>query len=360
MKRFLQNGLLVLASIVYIFVVLEIGARVYTGNYDFKNVLENHLRITMAAYPTEYDETLGWVSRESVSAHDVDDSTITVRKGGIRSNGLGEIRKVPDGQRPILAVGDSYTFGYEVSDEQTWPAILQHLTGRKVINGGVIAYGMDQTLLRARQLVDKYNPGVLIYSFIPDDIWRCQISSRSGVKKPYFDIENGRLVLRNNPVPSPSLNDHGDPGIRRILGYSVFIHNFMMKYGNGMWWLRGDRWKDNQVHEDSTGDAIACLIVKDLAELARQKSIKVYLLAQYGKNQKSSRIDRARKALECADPQWITVIDLHEPLLGAMIRNRQEYRSFYTKKQHMTFKGNMFVAKEVKAVLDSAGRKVSE
>ena len=359
-KSLLQNGLLLLASIVFIFLVLEIVARVYTGNYAFKNVLEDHLRITMAAYPTQYDENLGWKSKESVSEHDVADTTITINKDGIRSNGSSEIRDVPDGQRPILAVGDSYTFGYEVSDNQTWPAILERLTGRKVINGGVIAYGMDQSLLMARQLIDKYNPDTLIYSFIPDDIYRCQLSARTGVKKPYFVIDNGKLELKNSPVPRPALTDHGDPGIRSILGYSVFVHYYMMKYGNGMWWLRGDRWKNVQEHQNIMGDEIACLIVKELADLARAKDIKVYLLAQYGENRESKSVKRTRRVLGCADHRWLTVIDLHKPLLEVRNSDRQEYHSFYTKQQHMTFKGNMFVAQKLKEVLGSTGNTASE
>jgi len=360
MKRVIQNGLLTLASLALVFLVLEIGTRVYTGNYAFKNMLENYLRITMSAYPTEYDKVLGWVSRESVSHHDVDDTTITIYKNGIRSNGSGEIKYTPDGKRPILAVGDSYTFGYEVSDEQTWPAILERLTGRKVINGGVIAYGMDQSLLRAKQLIDIYNPDTLIFGFIPDDIYRCQISARTGVKKPYYIIDNGRLVLENSPVPEPALTDLGDPGIRRILGYSVFIHHFMMKYGNGMWWLRGDRWKNVQVQGNPAGDEIACLIIDELAELARKKDIKVYLLAQYGKDSKSGSIERSQKALYCADPHWLTVIDLHRSLQMVKDSDSQLYDEFYTRQQHMTFKGNTFVAQKLKAVLDSAGGPASD
>lgn len=352
MKRYIQNALLVLAGLVFVFLVLEIGVRVYTGNHAIKNVLEDHLRITMSRYPTEYDEVLGWVSKAGISRHDVADTTISVDKNGIRSNGDRAIENAPTGHRPILAVGDSYTFGYEVSDDQTWPAILERQTGRKVINGGVIAYGMDQSLLRARQLIEIYNPDTLIYGFIPDDIYRCQISARTGVKKPYFVIERGKLALENSPVPKPALTDHGDPGIRRVLGYSVFIHHFMMKYGNGMWWLRGDRWENVEEHPKSTGDEIACLIVKELAELARTKDIKVYLLAQYGKNRESGGVKRTRRALYCADPHWLTVIDLHRPLLQVRSRDRQAYRAFYTKKQHMTFKGNTFVAEKLKQELD--------
>ena len=35
---------------------------------------------------------------------------------------------------PILAVGNSFTYGDEVNDGQTWPAQLQLLTGRRVLN----------------------------------------------------------------------------------------------------------------------------------------------------------------------------------------------------------------------------------
>jgi len=360
MKRIIQNSLLILASIVFVFLLLEIGVRVYTGNYSFKNVLENYLHITMSAYPTEYDETLGWVSKESISEHDVNGTTITVYENGIRSNGNDEVGENSDGEGPILAVGDSYTFGYEVSDNETWPAILERLTGREVVNGGVIAYGMDQSLLRAQQLIEIYDPDILIFSFIPDDIYRCQLSARTGVKKPYFVINKGLLELKNNPVSRPSLTDYGDPGIRRILGYSVFIHYFMMKYGNGMWWLRGDRWENVQVHRNSMGDDIACLIVRELAGIAQKKGIKVYLLAQYGSNRESRGVKRSRKALDCADPRWLTVIDLHKPLLAVRDRDAREYRAFYTRHQHMTFKGNMFVAKKLEAVLNRTGNATLE
>ena len=357
LRAIIQNGLLVVTSVLVLFLVLEAGTRVYTGNYSFGNILEDHLRISMALYPTRYDEILGWASREGELKKDRNVERITILKGGIRSNGEHSRREYAAGERPVLAIGDSYTFGYEVKDNETWPAILEGMIGRRVINGGVFAYGMDQALVRARQLLDTYDPDTLIFSFIPNDIWRCQISSRAGVNKPYFSVRSNKLVLENTPVPRPALTDFGNPGIRKYLGYSAFMHYFMMNYGFGMWWIRGEQWTDNKVHDDATGEKIACMIIRELDQLAVDKGIKVYLLAQYGRNTNSPWVDKTRRVIKCANPENLTVIDLHEPLLNVKEMDEQEYKLFFTKgrQHHMTFDGNTFVAKEIYKAMAESG-----
>jgi len=310
----------------------------------------------MALYPTRYDEILGWTSRVGELKKDRNVEQITILEGGIRSNGEHSMQEDPAGEHPVLAVGDSYTFGYEVKDNETWPAILEKMIGRRVINGGVFAYGMDQALVRARQLIDTYNPDTLIFSFIPNDIWRCQISSRAGVNKPYFSIRNGTLVLENIPVPRPALTDFGDPGIRRYLGYSALVHYLMMRSRFGMWWLRGKQWTDNKVHDDATGEEIACLIIRELDQLAIDRKIDVYLLAQYGRNTNSPWVSKSRRVIRCAHPKNLTVIDLHESLLEIRERDKQEYKLLFTKgrQHHMTYKGNKLVAGEIKKAMSGS------
>src|SRR5262249_23022522 len=101
----------------------------------------------------------------------------------------------------ILAVGDSYTWGEDVGDLDTWPAQLQRLMGRRVLNGGVTGYGFDQTVLRAEQLVERHKPAAVIVSFIADDIRRCEMRRMWWHDKPWFALEHGRLALKGVPVP---------------------------------------------------------------------------------------------------------------------------------------------------------------
>jgi hypothetical protein len=49
----------------------------------------------------------------------------------------------------VLVVGDSFTFGDQVSDDETWPACLEATLHRGVDNGGVFGYGAAQALRRA-------------------------------------------------------------------------------------------------------------------------------------------------------------------------------------------------------------------
>jgi hypothetical protein len=145
--------------------------------------------------PASFDPELGWVPKQAAWG-----DHITILENGVRSNGDGEVR---GGTEPILAVGDSFTFGSKVADWETWPAQLEKITGRKVVNAGVFAYGIDQSFLRATRL-GRSQFSTVIFSFVPDDIRRCQLSEGWSSQKPYFDFNDGQLTLQNVPIPPPS------------------------------------------------------------------------------------------------------------------------------------------------------------
>ena len=95
------------------------------------------------------DPALGNIRRPHFSyCNPIHTFCISTGDYGTRCNG----NTPPPVERPLtLAVGDSFVFGDDVGDADSWPAILERLTGRRVINGGVPAFGLDQTVLRSEQ-----------------------------------------------------------------------------------------------------------------------------------------------------------------------------------------------------------------
>src|SRR4030081_1999509 len=198
MKEKLVNAALFIATIIFSLLAFEVGLRAYHGEWEYVN-FRFWQPNKFAGYHT-YDAELGWVPKQG--QFDGWGTALTILEKEIRSNGRGEVWDGTDD--PILAVGDSYTFGDQVSDSETWPAQLEKLSGRRVINGGVDGYGVDQIFLRARRLLSRYRFSTVIFSFIPDDIRRCQMSVMWSEAKPYFDFWDGRLTLENVPIPPPA------------------------------------------------------------------------------------------------------------------------------------------------------------
>jgi lysophospholipase L1-like esterase len=62
----------------------------------------------------------------------------------------------------ILAFGDSLTFGYGASTEQSYPAVLSQLSGLNVINEGISGELSTEGLNRLEALLDLHKPSLLL------------------------------------------------------------------------------------------------------------------------------------------------------------------------------------------------------
>lgn len=72
----------------------------------------------------------------------------------------------------ILAFGDSLTYGSGATAEHDYPSILLELTGYQVINAGVPGEISQQGLQRLPELLDEYQPALLILMHGGNDILR--------------------------------------------------------------------------------------------------------------------------------------------------------------------------------------------
>lgn len=138
-----------------------------------------------------YDSELGWKNRYPTR--------------------FGERRRILTHDDAILSTfGDSFTYGVDVGDGETWQAFLAELLDRDVYNFGVPGYGVDQALIRFRSDLSLTQTPIVTLAFIPENINRIVSVYRkfyyppTGIPmtKPRFMLVDKRLTLLPNPIGS--------------------------------------------------------------------------------------------------------------------------------------------------------------
>src|SRR5262245_29231431 len=158
-----------------------------------------------ARYPFDiYHPTRGWALKPGLKQLTMaSGKKLTTNSKGLRSETEFSYEPPRNGQR-ILVLGDSFTFGENVSDEETYSHVLgELLPADEVLNLGVHGYGLDQILLYLREEGVKYHPDRVILGYVDEDIYRDILAFRD-YAKPRFRFAGGTtLVLNNVPVPPP-------------------------------------------------------------------------------------------------------------------------------------------------------------
>ncbi|MDP1837889.1 MAG: GDSL-type esterase/lipase family protein [Reyranella sp.] len=322
--------------------VLELGLRTWFWGYLFTwpNFVREARTVLTEGDAGRYvhDDRLGYLPRPGYAA-----PGLTIEADGLRSTGAPP----PGAAAPILAVGDSFTFGAEVGDLETWPALLQQITGRRVLNAGVSGYGFDQIVLRAEALAPRYKPEAIVVAFIADDIRRTEMRRLWSADKPYFDLDkSGDLdketpVLRNVPVPP-----RADPGTtlsfwQRTLGYS-FLVDFVLRRLDQLHEWYGDHLR---VHPEGAGERIACLLTGRLAGLQRASGARVLVVAEYDPvvwDHPKFAAEQRRMTeglLACARANGLATIDSFDALIARNDKPRDLYVQW-----HMNAAGNRLIA----------------
>jgi lysophospholipase L1-like esterase len=112
----------------------------------------------------------------------------------------------PDGVLRIVALGDSYTVGYEVEAEETFSSVLQRELRRsghdvEVLNTGVSGYSNAEALLYLERELLRYEPDVVVLSFVGNDLV-------DNVRSGLFRLEDGELAEdATSYVPAGRLGD---------------------------------------------------------------------------------------------------------------------------------------------------------
>ena len=179
-----------------------------------------------------YDSSKGWLSKPNLRDMKVfDNKILNTNTKGVR--GINEYSYIKDPNKTrILILGDSYTFGEEVSDNETYSYYLQQLLpNTEVINLGIHGYGHDQMLIYLREEGIKYKPDIIILGFIHPDMKRNMVNFRD-YAKPKFKLKGNRLKLTASPVPSLEKTLKWDWARPRIFDVIAnFRYKFRMQFG---------------------------------------------------------------------------------------------------------------------------------
>lgn len=215
------------------FSIPRIGKRLEANEeYTYiRNWVREHQKSGTATYYTfdMYDPYKGWIPKPNLrDVKAYNDKILNTNSKGLR--GKKDFPYAKNGERlRILILGDSFTFGDEVSDNETYSHYLQEmLPDTEVINMGVHGYGHDQMLMLFKEEGVKYQPDIVILGFLPLDMSRNLLDFRD-FAKPRFVLEKGELKLTGTPVPRPEEILRWDWTRPRILDLFSLIRHSVKK-----------------------------------------------------------------------------------------------------------------------------------
>lgn len=325
----------VCGSLLLVFAVIELAARAVSGHWS-GSFLERETDLMKSAYPVAHDPRAGWIPLPGFAGRVVQwRAQVTILADGARSNGSAA---PPAGPAEILALGDSFTFGAEVSDHQTWPAHLERIVSKPVCNAGVFGYGIDQMVIRGKQIMESKTPRWIVLSFIPDDIDRCELIMR-GAHKPCYRLVSGALKAENQPVPPPQPREFGV--IRGALGHSWLAHRALMRL-DSEWWLQGTGAR-TVLHHD--GEAVAIALLRDFSATAAERGSRLLIVAQGDSQLLPEDQAKAARVLAGLHGAAALTLDLHPNLAALRDADAQQFRSLF--QTHMTSAGNEWVARRI-------------
>ncbi len=198
-----------------------------------------HLATGVAVDPASnhvFDPHLGWRMKPGIRTDD-----LVTNSTGVRATREYEVGRRA-GRKRLLLLGDSFTFGHGVKNDETFAHFLEaeHLPGWEVVNMAVQAYGTDQQILTYEHYGRPYEADVVVLGFYVGDYDR-NTQSFIGYAKPVFVPDGQGLRLANTQLVAPEqlLEDY-QSGRRRI-GVAWYCPYCLMALGKTLKKIRSRR-----------------------------------------------------------------------------------------------------------------------
>ena len=340
-NSFKKYSKLFVANLIFTFLFLTLADIVLRSINDAPLQLINFINIELNKNSlnasVNYDPLLGWVIKPNLSN----------KRFKTNHNGIRNTDGYSNNKKTILAVGDSFTWGAEVNDNETWPYHLQRITGYNVLNGGVGAYGADQIIIRAEQLYKIYEPNYVILSISEESIAQVSLMSYNGYSKPYFIEKNGQINLQNQPVPYKSeiINKNIYTMFNNLAGY-LYIYSLLYKKIDPNF-----QYYTTITEVDNDSNFITCNLIINLQNnLNLKKNLLVFIQQNAVINQSKKSPDKTEKLKQCLDESNIEYLDELNMMKKIVDTDIDYFFKLYTRSEdgiargHLSNDGNKKIA----------------
>jgi hypothetical protein len=342
-RRIVGSFLLFLLITALLFVVVEGGASTILF---VRGAIDRAPPGVSADYVTRYDDRLGWTYTPGGVSHDVfgPGTRVTINTHGFRGT-YDHAPAVAPGKVRIVCSGDSFTFGTDVTDDDTWCHQLTQVDPRiETLNMGQGGYGIDQAYLRFERDARPFQHQVHVFAFITEGFRRMR-SNRFGLRgKPTLEIHGEELRVANVPVPPPIGFGRYLLGVSRAAEElrTVALINLVGQR------LRGPAAapQSGVAGESERLRSLSARVFAELDRLNREKQSRVVLVYfpmadDYLRRDSDPWRDHVRRSAATHGIPFIDVVDAFRRMTP------QEVEPLYVRpwSGHFSPKGNLFVAR---------------
>jgi len=142
--------------------------------------------------------------------------------------------RLPQPEEPlrIACLGDSWTFGWGVADDESWPARLAQASGRAVGNFGIPGYSMESLVATWREVVRPLAPDVVVVATFVNDLetvprqpsaWRRALRrtalGRAAAERGLLDLDGSRPLPLLGARLSQAARRPDDPQVAPYVAY---------------------------------------------------------------------------------------------------------------------------------------------
>ncbi len=332
-----------LLAIIVVLALAEIGLRVATPETQFLDpdtdaYWKAQLRQQLARMPASeirsddivHDPDLGWRMKPGYQTDGITHNSLGYR---------GKAEFTTAATRPrILLLGDSFTYGLGVNDAQTFGQVLKGITAAEVINTGVAAHSIDQSLLLWEHEGKAFKPKTVVLGYAVDKFFTNPLTVRN-LPKPWFSKDAGTDRYTPQGIPVPDLATaqqqgllHEAPSLRIVQAASWLARKIKPKLG------LNDDLKQQAVLSDN--------LLGQLNESVTQSGAKLIVtFIGHCFDGEPKNLLAERKIIESCEKNGIQCIDI------AAAMREGDFGSYYGDNCHWSAAGHRFAAEKIAASL---------